>query len=421
MKSEKKIKKVISTSLSPNTEKDDAFLAFKMIFNPLKWKKGKANSLLENKFREYLNLKHALLFNSGRSSFLAILYALEIKKGDEVLLQGFTCNSAVIPILERGAKPIFVDIDDSLNIDPEKLRKKITPRSKAVMVQHTFGCPAQMDKIMEIAEEESLFVIEDCAHSLGASYKGKLCGTFGDAAFFSLGRDKVISSVFGGAAVTNNDTLAMRINQFRKELNYPSNFWIFQQLLHPILIKYLIIPFYRFPSFGRILLGGLQKIKVLSKAVHKKEKKEGSLPKYFPKKMPNVFSILGLSQFNKLERFNSHRKGIAIFYKRELKDFKFSLTKQDVKGSIFMRFSILVNNSDKIIEEARKRRIFLNDGWRKSPIVPPDTVLNKMKYFKGTCEKAEEISEKILNLPTHINISKKDADKIIDFLKENEH
>ena len=86
-----------------------------------------------------------------------------------------------------------------------------------------------------------------------------------------------------------------------------------------------------------------------------------------------------------------------------------------------MRFSILVNNSDKIIKEARKRRVFLNDGWRKSPIVPPDTVLNKMKYFKGTCKKAEEISEKILNLPTHINILKKDADKIIDFLKENEH
>jgi len=421
MKNKKRNKNVISTSLSPNTEKDDALLALKTIFNPFNWKKGDSNQLLEEKIKDYLKVGHTFLFNSGRSSFLAILDALEIKEGDEFILQGFTCNSAVIPIIEKGAKPVFVDIDNSLNIDPDDLIKKITSNTKAIMVQHTFGCPAQMDKIMKIAKEKDLFVIEDCAHSLGASYKGRKCGTFGDVAFFSFGRDKIISSVFGGAAVTNNIAIALKIDKFRKGISCPSGFWIFQQLLHPILMRYLIIPFYNFPTFGRILLGGLQRIRILSKAVYKKEKQEGKMPNYFPKKMPNAFSILALNQFDKLERFNSHRKEIADLYTRELKNNNVFLVEQNSQGSIFMRFSILVNNSDKIIEEARKEKIFLNDGWRKSPIVPPDTNLEKVKYSIGSCQKAEEISERILNLPTHINISREEAYRIVKFIKNNEY
>jgi perosamine synthetase len=413
-----KTRKVISISLSPNTEKDDLWLTLRVIFNPFYWKKGKTNYQLESKFKDYLKLKHSFLFNSGRSSFLAILDAFGVKKGDEVLLQGFTCSSAVVPILTRGARPVFVDIDKTLNLDPEELRKKITLRSKVVVIQHTFGYPAKIDEIMQIAKEKKLFVIEDCAHSLGTSYKGKLCGTFGDASFFSFGRDKVISSVFGGMAVTNNDILAARINQIREKLDYPSRLWIFQQLIHPILVRYLILPFYRIPFLGKILLGGLQKIKILSKAVYKDEKKEGIMSPYFPKRMPNAFSILGLNQFNKLKRFNSHRKEIAHFYKENLKETSFSFITENDEGSIFMRFPVFVDNSNEIIKRARKERILLNDGWRKSSIVPPDTNTEKMKYSKGTCLEAEKVADKILNLPTHINISKKEAKKIIKFLKD---
>ena len=274
--------KPISISLSPNTEKDDVQLASRLIFRSNFWKKGKEIEELEKEFKSYLGVEYAFSFNSGRSSLMAILEAMEIKEGDEVLLQGFTCNSAVIPILLRRAKPVFVDIDDVLNMDPEDLERKITSRSKTVMIQHTFGFPASIDRILKIVKKHNLFLIEDCAHSLGARHEGRLCGTFGDAAFFSLGRDKIISSVFGGMVVTNNERIAEKIKKFRENLAYPSKFWIFQQLLHPVLVNQLILPAYKFPNFGKILLISFQKIKVLSKAVHKKEK-GGSIrcvPKY---------------------------------------------------------------------------------------------------------------------------------------------
>jgi dTDP-4-amino-4,6-dideoxygalactose transaminase len=423
--------KPISISLSPNTEKDDILLALKLIFQPWFWKIGvnqrthqrqSASTLLEEEFKEYLRIDYAISFNSGRSALMAILNALEIKKGDEILLQTFTCNSAVNPILNLSAKPVFVDVDETINLDPEDLKKKITKKSKAVMIQHTFGWPAKIDEILEICKKYNLYLIEDCAHSLGAKYEDRFCGTFGDAAFFSFGRDKIISSVFGGMAVTNNNEIGERIKKFQENLSFPSNFWIFQQLLHPILTNYLVLPAYGMSSnFGRIVLGFFHFFKILSKGVYKKEK-EGKIPKYFPKKFPNALAILAKNQFKKLERFNEHRRKIAKFYQENLKNSKFILPLAKPEKNIiptFMRYPILTDSdTDEILKEARKEKIYLDDGWRKSPIVPPDTKIDKMEYRFGSCPKAEEISKKILNLPTHINVSEKEAKKIINFLKK---
>jgi len=412
-------------SLSPNTEKDDINLALKLIFDLKNWKKGAEIEKVEQNFKKKLGIKHAFSFNSGRSAFLAILEALQIEKGDEVLLQGFTCNAAINPILSKGATPVFVDVDETINIDPEDLKKKITPQSKIVMVQHNFGWPAKIDEILEICRKYNLSLIEDCAHSLGAKYKGRYCGTFGKASFFSFGRDKIISSVFGGMAVTNDNKIAERIKNFREKLDFPSNFWIFQQLLHPILTNYLVIPAYGISAtLGKIILGIFHKLSVLSKAVYPQEKK-GKISKYFPKRLPNALAILALNQLTKLERFNNRRKEIADFYQNELKSANFILPLAKFQKDIipiFMRYPVLVSsNTEKILTQARKRKIYLNDGWRKSPIVPPDTNIKKMKYNFGSCPRAEKIARNIINLPTHINILKKDAQKIIDFLKNYEN
>jgi len=411
----------ISTSLSPNTEKDDVLLAFKLIFQPWRWIAGKSSRGLEGEFRKYLGAKHAVSFNSGRSALMAILETLDIKEGDEVILQAFTCNSAVNPILERRAKPVFVDIDDTLNLDPEDLKRKIGPRTRLVMVQHNFGWPAKVEEIMNIAKERNLYLVEDCAHALGARYRGKLCGTFGDAAFFSFGRDKVISSVFGGMAVTNNDRAGERLKNFQSKLTFPSCLWIFQQLLHPILMNWKVMPAYTLhPFLGRMILGVFHKLSILSKAVYREEKK-GGMSKHFPKLLSNAFSILALNQFEKLERFNLHRKEIAEFYKESLAKFRMPLAKSlGGVGPIFMRYPIMTEKeTDEILKKAREKRIFLDDGWRKSPIVPPDTDINKMQYISGSCPQAEKVAKNILNLPTHVNISKKEAKTIVDFLKKH--
>ncbi len=428
--------KPIFISLSPNTEKDDIWLAWKLKFQPWRFKKGKAIKELEEEFKKYLGVEYAISFNSGRAGLIAILEAIEIKSGDEILLQGFTCNAAVNPILNQGAKPVFVDIDSTLNLNPENLKKKITPKSKAIMIQHTFGWPAQIEEILKIAKDSDLYLIEDCAHALGAKYKGKFCGTFGDAAFFSFGRDKIISSVFGGMVVTNNEKIGERIKKFRDKLDYPSSFWVLQQLLHPILINGLILPAYSLANnLGRIFLGLFQKLSILSKAVYKKEKR-GEIPKHFPKRLPNALATLALNQFRKLGRFNEHRRKAASFYEKELKNTGFNLPLAKNQGDYnpptasshlrwapreptFMRYPVLVNkNTDEILKQARERKIFLDDGWRKSPVIPSDTNLEKMKYKLGSCRRAEKVAQNIVNLPTHINVSQEGVKKIVDFLKK---
>jgi perosamine synthetase len=413
--------KPISISLSPNTEKDDILLALKLVFQPQCWKAKDNNSLLiEEKFKEYLGVKYTFSFNSGRSALMAILNSLRLKENDEVLLQAFTCNAAVNPIIWAGLKPIFVDIDDTLNLDLEDFKRKITPHSRAVMIQHNFGWPAKTEEISKIAKENNLFLIEDCAHSLGAKFRNRFCGTFGEAAFFSFGRDKIVSSIFGGMAVTNNKEIREGLKEFQEKLDYPSNFWIFQQLLHPVLMNWKIIPSYALhPFLGRMILGAFHQLLILSKAVYKKEKK-GKIPRQFPKRFPNALAILALNQLRKLERFNAHRREIADFYEKELKEFNLPLARsQEVIEPTFMRYPVLVKKeTNEILKEARRRKIYLDDGWRKSVVVPPDTDIRKMKYISGSCPRAEEIAKSILNLPTHINISLEEAKKIVEFIKK---
>lgn len=410
--------KPIFISLSSNTEKDDIRLALKLLFQAGLWKKRSETKVLEEEFKKYLGVKYVFSFNSGRSALIAILNSLGLEKNSQVLLQAFTCNTAVNPILATGAKPVFVDVDETINLDPNDLKRKITPKSKAVMIQHTFGQPAQIEEIKKIAKENNLYLIEDCAHSLGAKYKEKFCGTFGDAAFFSFGRDKIISSVYGGMAVTDNPVLGEKLAEFQKKCQFPSYFWISQQLLHPILIENLIKPLYNFFGVGKWLLIFFQKLRILSKMVSKEEK-YGKLPPNFPQKMPNALAILALNQFKKLEKFNKHREKIAKIYEEQLRDLKIQLPFRQ-EGRIYMRYSLILEDveTDKILREFAKKDIFLDNGWRKTPIVPPDTDQAKMKYVFGSCPKSEKVAKNILNLPTHININSDDAKEIIDLLKK---
>lgn len=409
------MKKIISISLSPNTEKDDISLAFSLIFKPWKWKRGKEIKDLERMFRNYFGFKNAFSFNSGRSSLISILKAMEIGNGDEVIIQAFTCNAAVNPIIYVGATPIFADIDESLNISAEDVIKKITSKTKAVMIQHTFGYPADIDEIRKICVVNNLYLIEDCAHALGAKYKDSFCGSFGDASFFSFGRDKIISSVYGGMVTVNNEALLEKVSHFQKEISYPSLFWIKQQLLHPVLMNKIVLPLYN-SKIGRGFLAALLNLNILSKAVTSKEN-QGKLPSYFPERMPNALAILAINQFKKLDRFNEHRREIAQVYNSLLvnkKEFKVVFKKD--KEAIFLKYPILNVNPLKVVREARKKGIYLNDGWFGSVVVPPLTSLNDVCYITGSCPQAEEIAKRIVCLPTHINISRDDARRVFDCL-----
>ncbi|MDD5750052.1 MAG: aminotransferase class V-fold PLP-dependent enzyme [Candidatus Pacebacteria bacterium] len=412
----KKIK-TISSALCPNTEPDDVKLIKDILFK--QEGKGKdAYQSLEKAFSGLLD-RPCFAFNGGRVAFLAILEALGIKEGDEVLVQGLTCAVMVAPILKLKARPVFVDIDQTLNIDPEDLKRKITPKSKAVVIQHTFGWPAEVEELKKIAEQNNLFFIEDCAHSLGAKYQGEYCGKFGDASFFSLGRDKIISSVCGGVASSVNPVIADGIRKFQEGLGYPSRWWTSRQLFNPLLISEFILPFWS--SGGGLALNFLQKTKMLLRPVSRSEK-QGIMPDWLIKKMPAGLASLAVYQFKKLDRFNEHRKQTADFYLQQLKNTSFVMPfsgPQDSREPVFMKFPVLSQGADpeKILRKARNMNILLGDGWRKTAVVPQDTDLRKIGYERGSCPRAEKAAQTLINLPTHIGIGLEEAQKIVSLLK----
>ncbi len=417
--------KPISISLSPNVEKDDLRLALNLIIRPWLWKKGKSINKLEEEFKKYLGVKYAFSFNSGRSSLYAILKSLNLDQGSEVLLQAFTCNAVPNPVLWAGLNPVYIDCNkDDFNMSASDLEAKITTKSRVVVVQHTFGLPADMDAIRAICSAYNLILVEDCAHSLGAEFNGQKVGTISKASFFSFSRDKIISSVYGGIAVTNDDKIGESLRQAHGEFGLPNLFWIFQQIFHPILLHYLILPIYNFLDLGKILLVLSQMFHILSKAVSLQEK-QGKQPEYFPKALPNALASMALNQFGKLEKFNTQRKKIAEFYYANLKDIplgaqaKFELPAGfTARKNVFLRYTVKHSKAHDIIYEAwHKENILLGD-WYTTPIAPCDTKIDELKYTPGSCTNAEYLAKRTLNLPTHINISKKDAERIVNFLKK---
>ena len=169
------------------------------------WKAKELESLIQEKF----NTKHAQLTTSGTTALNVALATLGIGFGDEVIVPSFTFVASFEAILMAGAVPIFVDVDDTLTLDPVAVEKAISPKTKAIMVVQMCGAMANMDAIMSIANNHNLKVIEDACQAIGGSYKGKTLGTIGHAGCFSFDFVKTITCGEGGAMITNDDTLAI--------------------------------------------------------------------------------------------------------------------------------------------------------------------------------------------------------------------
>lgn len=174
----------------------------------------------ESEFAEWLGMRHCVGLNSGLDALILAVRALGIKAGDEVIVPANTYIASVLGITENGATPVFVEPDQYYNIDPDKIEQAITPRTKAILVVHLYGQACRMDKIMEIADKHNLPVIEDCAQSHGAAFKGKKTGTFGKISCFSFFPTKNMGA-FGdaGAIATNDEEIEQKIRALR---NYGS-------------------------------------------------------------------------------------------------------------------------------------------------------------------------------------------------------
>ncbi len=176
----------------------------------------------EKEMAEQLGHKYVVATNAGTSSLMACLAALGIGMGDEVIVPGYTFIASISTIVMMNAIPVLAEIDDSLTIDPDKIEALITPKTKAIMPVHMLGNPCKMDKIMEIAKKHNLYVIEDCCQAVGASYKGKACGTIGDMGAYSLNVFKTITTGDGGFVGCSDESLYERAFGFHDQGHKPS-------------------------------------------------------------------------------------------------------------------------------------------------------------------------------------------------------
>ena len=168
----------------------------------------------EKEWASRTQTRFALAVTSGTAALQTALAALQIGPGDEVILPAWTWHSCFNSIVLAGALPVFAEIDESFNIDPADIETKITPQTKVIMAVHLQGNPCDMDRIMAIANKHQLRVLEDCAQSVGASYKGRPLGSIGHIGIYSLQLNKTITAGEGGAVVTNDRVLFERATRF---------------------------------------------------------------------------------------------------------------------------------------------------------------------------------------------------------------
>lgn len=407
--------KPIFTGFSPNITCRDVLTACQYLAFPWKWAQfteGNAPEAVEKELRSYFSVPHAFTVDSGRSALLIALKALGIQPGDEVLVQAYTCVVVTNAIQWAGATPVYVDIDEDYCMDTEDARKKITSRTKVMIIQHTFGQAAEMEMLVRIARERGLSVVEDCAHSFGATYENILLGTFGDIAMLSFGSDKVVSSVRGGALITSHDVLANVIAGMVRDLPQMGISHIVRHLLHyPVFfIGRALYGVY----IGKLLLAGAKKLGMINLVIEPGEKK-GLRPLWQPAHYPHALADIAYDQIAEVDMINQHRKRIAKLYREGLSDCEGVVLPPEDEECIYLRYTIRVQEPARVRKYMKTKGILLGD-WYDTVIAPRDIDMRHTGYTKGACPVAETLAAQSLNLPTDRHITEHDARFIIEEL-----
>ena len=219
----------------------------------------------EREYAQYVGTKYALGVTSGTAALMTAMAALEVGPGDEVILPAWTWYACYDAIVLAGALPVFAEIDESFNIDPEDIERKITPRTKVIMPVHLQGTPCDMDRVLAIARKHNLKVLEDCAQCVGGRYKGKPVGSFGDIGIYSFQLNKTITSGEGGALVTNDPILFERALRFHDVGVIRSPY---TQILKGGRLASFASPNFRMSEFtAAVLIAQLHKLESICKAL----------------------------------------------------------------------------------------------------------------------------------------------------------
>lgn len=335
--------------------------------------KGKFIEEFEEKFAEYCGVKYGIATSNGTAALHLALTALGIKKGDEVIVPDLTFIATANAVIYCNAKPVFVDSDPEYwCIDPKKIEEKITKRTKAIIPVHLYGHPCDMDAILDIAEDHNLYIVEDAAEAHGAEYKGKKVGSFGVISCFSFYGNKVITTGEGGMCLTNNEELAEEMRILRDHgMNSQRRYW------------YDVIGFnYR---------------------------------------MTNLQAAVGVAQLEKLDEFAEKKRGIARWYKKELKELE---EKELIRlhpeihwaKCVYWMYCVLIRDKfgmhrDNLIDRLEKKGVETRPFFYPVHVLPP--YKNNERF-----PVAEGISRKGMNLPSGVGLTKEDIRKVVNAINE---
>jgi len=338
----------------------------------------------EKEFARYVGAEYAVAVANGTAALHAAIFAAGIKKGDEVITSPITFAASANCILYQGGTPVFADIDEkTYNIDPVEIEKKITDKTKAIIPVHYTGQPCNMDEIQEIAQKSNLIVIEDAAHALGATYKGKKIGGLSEMTIFSFHPVKHITTGEGGMITTNSEELYQRLVQFRNHgiTKNPEDYLSFENSGEP---------WYHEQQY----LG-------------------------YNYRLTDIQCALGLSQLKKSELFLKRRREIAQKYNQAFKEMEgIIIPYQEKERSSSWHIYVIQLELEKlkigrkeIFSELREHNLGVNVHYLPVYYHP---YYQQLGYQKGICPVAEEFYKKIITLPLYPKMSNGEVEMVID-------
>ncbi len=369
-----------------------------------------------------MNHPEVVPFFKGRVALYAILEAAGIGPGSQVLLPGYTCVVVPSAILYRGAEPVYIDIDAATcNLDVAQLESsrgvRWNPdRARALVVQHTYGLPADMDALLAFARRHGLLVIEDACHALGATWDGRRVGSLGDAAFFSTQWSKPVTTGLGGWAEAADPELRSTLSHVAA--TYPSpgllaegrlfaQYLAYRALYRPRLF-WLLQGTYRLLGRVGLVIGSSTSAELDCRQPADYRQRMGGLQqRTLARLLDRTTENIATRRRNaaEIER-QLHRKGLP------------TATVPAPAEPVWLRYPLRVGNKAALLDRAREARIELGD-WFLSPVHPNLAGWEQAGYRPGLCPEAERASREVVNLPTHGGLDDDEIDRIVAFLAAN--
>jgi perosamine synthetase len=374
------------------------------------------DSVARQRFRgvvcQDLQVSNAYLFGSARSALYSILRCLQLEAGSEVLVTGFTCEVVPNAVMQAGLEPRYVDIDaKNLCMDPCSVSACITPRTRVLIVQHTFGIPAPIEELLTMARQYGLFVIEDCAVAIGSRYRGRPVGSWGDAAIYSFELSKIITSCRGGMLVVNDEAVKTHMDAFyEEEVPEQTPGSAFRALLQLGLSGLLYRP--HIFHIGKYIVALFFRVGLFSYSTTPVELQAGMPADYLVKLSSGQAAML-LRQWQRLPQIIEANCRASRAYAERLRGGGVILPQIDgVEEVNLIRYPLLVEDRSSWIECMTEAGIEAG-LWFTAPLSSTEVNQELFGYREGMCPQAEWVAQRIINLPTHLRLRKRDIKRIL--------